>query len=59
MAHVDEFGATRHLLTKEQLNDLYRRIYDFAADCTVEEYKEFREAFIQIKTLIHKRTIKQ
>lgn len=59
MAHIDEFGSTRHLLTKEQLNDIYRRIDDFAADCTVEEYKEFREAFIQIKTLIHTRMNKQ
>lgn len=26
MDFVDEFGVTRHLLTKEQLNDLYRLI---------------------------------
>lgn len=52
---IDEMGATRHAMSYEQLNELYRRIDDFIADCTYEEATENREVFAKVKTMIHQR----
>lgn len=34
---------------------LYKRLENFIADCTVEEAKESRDAFVKVQTLIHQR----
>ena len=52
---VDHLGVTRHALSPEYLKDLYKRLDDFGADCTVEEYEEAREAFAVIRTMLHQR----
>lgn len=52
---VDEVGATRHAMSKVELNELYRKLENFIADCTIEEVKENRDAFVKIQTLIHQR----
>lgn len=52
---IDDMGATRHAMSYEELNYLYRRLDDFIADCTVEEAEENREAFVKVQTLIHQR----
>lgn len=46
-----------HSLTKMQkeLNELYKRLENFIADCTIEEAKENRDAFVKVETLIHQR----
>lgn len=42
-------------MTKESLEGFYRAVDNFLADCTAQEASENRDAFIAIKTLIHKR----
>lgn len=51
----DVDGAIRHLMSKEDLLDLYRKIDNFMADCTKEEVGHFKQDFIGVKTLIHQR----
>lgn len=52
---VDSMGATRHAMSKEALNDLYKGLENFIAYCTAEEARENRNVFVKIKTLIHQR----
>lgn len=52
---VDELGATRHAMIDKELNELYKRLENFIADCTIEEAKENRGAFVKVETLIHQR----
>lgn len=52
---VDEVGATRHAMSKVELNELYRKLENFIADCTIKEAKENRDAFVKVQTLIHQR----
>lgn len=52
---IDEVGATRHAMSKVELNELYRKLENFIADCTIEEAKENRDAFVKVQTLIHQR----
>lgn len=33
----DELGAVRHAMTAKELNDLYKRLENFIADCTRSE----------------------
>lgn len=33
----DELGAVRHAMTAKELNDLYKRLENFIADCTQSE----------------------
>lgn len=54
-AHNNEVGATRHAISDKELNELYKRLENFIADCTVEEAKENRDAFVKVQTLIHQR----
>lgn len=52
---VDEVGAIRHAMSDKELNELYKRLGNFIADCTVEEAKENWDAFVKVQTLIHQR----
>lgn len=52
---IDEVGATRHAMSDKELNELYKRLENFIADCMVEEAKENRDAFVKVQTLIHQR----
>lgn len=52
---VDEVGAIRHAMSDKELNELYKRLEDFIADCTIEEAKENRDAFVKVQTLMHQR----
>ena len=52
---IDEVGATRHAMSDKELNELYKRLENFIADCTIEEAKENRDAFVKVETLIHQR----
>lgn len=52
---VDDMGATRHAMSEKELNELYKRLEKFIADCTIEEAKENRDAFVKVQTLIHQR----
>ena len=49
----DEFGAERYALTREYLDDLYKRLENFIADCTKEEVDLNREAINKVLTMIH------
>lgn len=55
MADIEENGIKRHLLTREELEELYKKIDNLVADCTYQEFQEHKESFIDIKTLIHQR----
>ncbi len=57
MAFIDNQGATRHQMTREELDDLYCMLCNFIADCTSEEVKQVREHVVGIKTLIHQRML--
>lgn len=52
---IDEVGATRHAISDKELNELYKRLENFIADCTVEEAKESRDAFVKVQTMIYQR----
>nr|UVX87087.1 MAG: hypothetical protein [Bacteriophage sp.] len=52
---VDEVGAIRHAMSDKELNELYKRLENFIADCTVEEAKESRDALVKVKTMIYQR----
>lgn len=51
---VDETGATRYTMTVDSLNRLYKRLEDFIADCTQQEYDENKVAIAATMALIHK-----
>lgn len=53
----DELGVTRHSLSRRKIDTLYRNLDNFIADCTVEEYKQYKESITAIKTLLHSRMI--
>ena len=42
-------------MSKVELNELYRKLDNFIADCTIEEAKENRDAFVKVQTLINQR----
>ena len=52
---IDEVGATRHAISDKELNESYKRLENFIADCTVEEAKESRDAFVKVQTMIYQR----
>lgn len=52
---VDEVGVIRHAMSDKELNELYKRLENFIADCTVEEAKESRDALVKVKTMIYQR----
>lgn len=51
---VDEVGATRHAMSDKELNELYKRLENFIADCTIEEAKENRDAINRYNEVIEK-----
>ena len=52
---IDETGARRHCLPFDDLSDLYRRMEEFIADCTKNEYSENKAALTDVLALIHQR----
>ena len=51
----DEQGALRHSMSRDDLDELYRRLDNFIADLTYEEAEQNRDAFNAVKTIIHQR----
>lgn len=51
---ITENGTQRHTLTRKQLEETYRYLDDYIADCTESEAENNKEHFIAIKSLIHK-----
>ena len=51
----DEQGALRHSMSRDDLDELYRRLDNFIADLTYEEAEQSRDAFNAVKTIIHQR----
>lgn len=51
---VDEVGATRHAMSDKELNELYKRLENSIADCTIEEAKENRDAINRYNEVIEK-----
>lgn len=53
----DELGAVRHAMTAKELNDLYKRLENFIADCTQSEVDANRDALNKVQSMIHQRMI--
>nr|DAS72551.1 MAG TPA: hypothetical protein [Caudoviricetes sp.] len=51
----DELGAVRHTLTAKELDDLYKKLENFIADCTRSEVDANRDALNKVQTMIHQR----
>lgn len=51
----DELGAVRHAMTAKELNDLYKSLEIFIADCTRSEVGANRDALNKVQTMIHQR----
>lgn len=51
---VDETGCMRYTMTLPELQGLYKKMEDFVADCTQQEYNENKSAIIAVYTLIKK-----
>lgn len=51
---IDESGCARYTMTKQQLQNLYKALENFVADCTQQEYNENKQAITAVYTLIHK-----
>lgn len=51
----DTDGALRHTMTRAELHKLYCLLCDFLEDCTKDECERYRDAIVEIKTLIHYR----
>lgn len=52
---ADELGAVRHAMTAKELDDLYKRLENFIADCTRSEVGANRDALNKVKSMIHQR----
>lgn len=52
---TDDQGAIRHSMSRDDLNELYRKLDNFIADLTHEEAEQSRDAFNAVKTIIHQR----
>lgn len=55
MAIIDKTGATRHTMTRAELEHLYKEIERFVADCTRDEYLAYQKEIRGVYTLIHER----
>lgn len=53
----DELGAVRHAMTAKELDDLYKRLENFIADCTRSEVDANRDALNKVQSMIHQRMI--
>ena len=49
---TDELGAVRLAMTAKELDDLYKRLENFIADCTRNEVDENRDAIKGVLTLV-------
>lgn len=47
-------GAKRYTMSSEELRALYKKLENFIADCTYQEYQENKEAINDVLSLIHK-----
>lgn len=54
---IDEVGATRHAMSDKELNELYKRLENFIADCTRSEVDANRDALNKVQSMIHQRMI--
>jgi hypothetical protein len=54
---TDELGAVRYAMTAKELDDLYKRLENFIADCTRSEVDANRDAINGVLTLVHKRML--
>lgn len=46
----DELGSVRHAMTAKELDDLYKRLENFIADCTRLEVDANRDALNKVQT---------
>lgn len=53
----NELGAVRHAMTAKELDDLYKRLENFIADCTWSEVDANRDALNKVQSMIHQRMI--
>ena len=53
----DELGAVRHAMAAKELDDLYKRLENFIADCTRSEVDANRDALNKVQSMIHQRMI--
>lgn len=51
-AFIDNQGVTRHAMSREQLDKLYKDFEKFIADSTFEEVDENRHELTKVKTMI-------
>lgn len=51
---TDTNGAKRYTMSSEELRSLYKKLEDFIADCTTQEYIENKESINDVLSLIHK-----
>ena len=51
---VDINMAKRYTMSNEELNQLYKKLEKFIADCTFQEYQENKDAINGVLSLIHK-----
>ena len=51
---TDVNGARRYTMSSEELRALYKKIENFIADCTTQEYIENKESINNVLSLIHK-----
>lgn len=54
---TDELGGVRHAMTAKELDDLYKSLENFIADCTRSEVDANRDAINGVLTLVHKRML--
>lgn len=54
---TDELGDVRHAMTAKELDDLYKSLENFIADCTRSEVDANRDAINGVLTLVHKRML--
>lgn len=51
----NELRAVRHVMTEKELDDLYKRLENFIADCTRSEVDANRDALKKVQSMIHQR----
>lgn len=51
---IDINGAKRHTMNSDELKSFYKKMENFIADCTFEEYEENKDAVNAVLSLIHK-----
>lgn len=56
---IDEQGIERHTWPAERVQRLYRELDNFIADLTHQEYRQFENDFLGVKTILHERMYNQ